>query len=208
MPAEIYEKIINLSQKVFILRKEYDIINVQRFKGVKMPDSTYFKLLLLFVFDKMEVPLSEEIILDLCSNDNNWIPYMDCKSSIVQLLDAGFIYNINQGSGEPLYTITPDGRLCLAHFYARVPVSIRDTVTEFVKNNRINYKKKQEYVSDYYRNSDGSYTVVLKIMSNSTTPVLEMKVRIDERHSAKWVHKNWEDKARQVYETIYDLLIE
>jgi hypothetical protein len=133
---------------------------------------------------------------------------MDCKASIVQLIDAGFIYNINQGSGEPLFTITPDGRLCLAHFYSRVPVSIRDTVTEFVKNNRINYKKKQEYVSDYYRNSDGSYTVVLKIMSNSSIPVMEMKLRIEERHSAKWVHKNWEDKARQVYETLYDLLIE
>jgi len=173
-----------------------------------MPDSTYFKLLLLFIFDKMEVPLSEEVILDLASNDNNWIPYMDCKASINQLLDAGFIYNINQGSGEPLFTITPDGRLCLAHFYSRVPASIRDTVTEYVKNNRINYKKRQEYISDYYRNSDGSYTVVLKIMKCSTLPILEMKIRIDQRHSAKWIHKNWEEKAQQVYETLYDLLIE
>lgn len=173
-----------------------------------MADSAHYKLLLLFIFDKMEVPLSEEIVLELCATDNDWIPYMDCKQSITELIEAGFIYNINQGSGESLYTITPDGRLCLGHFYSRVPVSIRDTITEYVKKNRISYKRKQEYISDYYRNSDGSYTVVVKIMKCSTIPIMELKLQIDQRHTAKFIHKNWEEKAKQVYEMLYDILVD
>ena len=42
-------------------------------------DTFLNKLILLFVFDKMEVPLSESTILDMCSSANQWINYMDCK---------------------------------------------------------------------------------------------------------------------------------
>ena len=31
------------------------------------------KLILLFVFDKMEVPLSENTVLDMCCSSNTWI---------------------------------------------------------------------------------------------------------------------------------------
>ncbi|MBR2371406.1 MAG: DUF4364 family protein [Clostridia bacterium] len=45
-------------------------------------DNTQNKLLLLFVFDKMEIPLSEDTIVDLCCNTNNWITYIDCKQAL------------------------------------------------------------------------------------------------------------------------------
>ena len=50
------------------------------------------KLILLFVFDKMECPLTENTILDICCSSNNWIAYMDCKPIINQLIEHGFIY--------------------------------------------------------------------------------------------------------------------
>ena len=85
-------------------------------------DNTQNKLLLLFVFDKMEIPLSENTLIDLCCQTNNWITYMDCKQALLQLIDASFIYRINNNpSAEPLYTITPEGRVCLAHFFVRIP---------------------------------------------------------------------------------------
>ena len=79
-------------------------------------DSSLNKLILLFVFDKMEVPLSENTVLDMCCSSNNWLAYMDCQPILNQLLDCGWIYDIG-GSGEPLYTITTDGRICLANFF-------------------------------------------------------------------------------------------
>ena len=36
------------------------------------------KLILLFVFDKMETALSERTVLDMCTSSNDWINYMDC----------------------------------------------------------------------------------------------------------------------------------
>lgn len=49
------------------------------------------KLIVLFVFDKMESSLSERTIIDMCSTSNDWINYMDCMMIISQLLEDGFI---------------------------------------------------------------------------------------------------------------------
>ena len=49
-------------------------------------DSTVNKLKLLFLLDKMEIPLTENNIIDICTSRNNWINYMDCKEILWQLL--------------------------------------------------------------------------------------------------------------------------
>lgn len=174
-----------------------------------MQDSTLNKLILLFVFEKMEIPVSEETLVELCSSDNEWIPnYLECKETLVQLLDAGFVYATNSNSQTgPLYTITPDGRVCLAHFFIRIPSSIREDITEFTKENRVRYRKKQEYLSDYKKNPDGSYTVNLKIIEPAQ-PVLEINLVVPDRHKAKWIFQNWKENAPQVYASLYSQLVE
>ena len=169
-------------------------------------DTFVNKLILLFVFDKMEVPLSENTILDMCSSSNSWISYMDCKPLLGTLLDHSFIYNVST-QGEPLYSITPDGRICLAAFYVQIPSSLREEISIFVKNNRAKYRKRQECVADYYMNKDGTYTVYLKIVEPSQ-PILELKLVVADRLTAKNIYKKWEEKAGNVYATVYDSLVD
>lgn len=169
-------------------------------------DSSLNKLILLFVFDKMEVPLSENTILDMCCSSNDWIAYMDCKPIVEQLLEDAFIYNIAE-DGEPLYTITPDGRMCLANFFVKIPTSVRESIAVFVKNNRAKYRRKQECAADYYMNKDGTYTVNLKIIE-PVQPMLELKFVVPNRQTAKSIYKKWEEKAANVYALIYDNLVD
>ncbi len=170
-------------------------------------DTTQSKLILLFVFDKMEVPISEETIIDMCAMSNNWIPQIDCRPILMSLLDAGFIYKVNSTHSDAHYTITPEGRECLAHFFIRIPSSTRETISEFVKNNKFKYRRKQEYLSDYFKNADGTYTVVIKIVE-PTCQVLEIKMNVPSRHTAKWINKQWDEKAPQIYASLYDMLVD
>ena len=114
-------------------------------------DSSINKLILLFVFDKMEVPLSENTILDMCCSSNNWLAYMDCQPILSLLLECGWIYNVSTND-DPLYTITTDGRVCLANFFIKIPASTREAISLFIKNNRAKYRRKQECVADYFMN--------------------------------------------------------
>ena len=170
-------------------------------------DTTTAKLIALFVFDKMEVPLSEDTVMDMCSVSNNWIPQMECRATILQLKDAGFIYTISASHNEILYSLTPEGRVCLAHFFIRIPSTLRENISEFVKGNRLKYRKRQEYLTDYFKNADGSYTVLLKIIE-PTQPVLEIKMTVPSRHTAKWINKQWEEKASAVYASLYEQLVD
>ena len=172
-------------------------------------DSTQNKLLLLFVFDKMEMPLTEESLSDLCCNSNGWLNYMDFKLALEQLIEANFVCRANKNSTTaPLYTITSEGRVCLAHFFVKLPSSLREVISNCVKINRLTYRRKQEYFSDYYKNADGTYDVVLKILEpTQQQATLEIKLNVPNRQNAKYIYTKWEDKAANAFQIIYDYLL-
>ena len=171
-----------------------------------MQDELYDKLILLFVFDKMEIPITEKTLLDLCCADNNWLNYMVCKEILPQLIEAGFVFVTNSAQGQ-LLNITNDGRECLNHFFTRIPSTLREEIFAYIKANRISYRRKQEYFSDYYKNPDGSYTVYLKILG-PTQPMMELKLVVPDRTKAKWIYKNWEENASNIYGLLYSNLVE
>ena len=85
-------------------------------------DSQEQKLVILFVFEKMAVPLSEATVLDICTSDNNWLDYMDCKQFLAELIDTNLLYHVPKAN---TLNITQDGIGCLSIFYARIHSSIR-----------------------------------------------------------------------------------
>ncbi len=169
-------------------------------------DSTVNKLILLFVFDKMECPLLENTLIDICCSSNSWISYMDCKPALNKLIEENFVYNV-AAYGDPLYSITPEGRYCLAEFYVQIPSSTRESISAFIKQHKLRYRNKQEVSADYYMNKDSTYTVYLKI-HDVARPMLELKFNVANRQTAKNIYKKWEEKAANLYALIYDNLVD
>ena len=166
------------------------------------------KLILLFFMEKMEIPLTKNSILDVCSLENDWISYMDCVSIIMELSDTKFIYKTENIENDELYSITYEGRNCLAQLYKRVPYSLREKITEYVKKNKLFVKTSQEYTTNYTKNEDGSYTVSLRIyepMSNN--PMFEIKIKAPSRQSAIEAEQKWKKQAPAIYESVYENLV-
>ena len=164
------------------------------------------KLILLFVFDKMEIPLSERTLIDMCTSSNNWINYMDCIVLIHKLLSDGFICEIPSGD-EALYTITPEGRETLANFYINIPRSSREEISRFIKQNSAKFRTRQDCKADYFQNKDGTYTVYLKILG-PVQPMLELKFVVPDKKTANTIFKKWEDKASELYSVVYETLVD
>lgn len=172
-------------------------------------DNTIQKLKLLFVLEKMEIPLTENNIIDICTSSNNWFTYLDLKEAMFELLDVKFICENKIENEETRYTITFDGRNCLSHFYFRIPKDMREKITAYSQDNRMNFKRSQEYVSEYFKNPDGSYSVILKIKEPIlTNTLLQLKLKAPNRTSAVEATKRWTDKAPAIYEHIYDNLLD
>lgn len=165
------------------------------------------KLVVLYVLDKMELPLAEENVLAICSTANNWLPYINCKHVLEMLTEANLVHKTI--SQKVIYTITPSGRACLANFYTKIPLSRREEITEFVRKERLAYKKKQELFRDYTKNKDGTYNVRLRICElGAVNPMLDIQLNVDTRKSAKYVYDHWEEKAAKIYELLYDNLFD
>ncbi len=169
-------------------------------------DSTLNKLILLFVFDKMDFPILEENLLNITGHSNSWVPWMECKETIGLLMESGFIHQ-SFHEKKVFYSITPDGRQCLSHFYMRIPANTREEITEFIKENRMNFRRRQEYFRTYSKNDDGTFTVHLKIIDPAKT-LLELKIIVSNRQTAKAVYNKWEEKAGQIYYLLHEQLID
>lgn len=173
--------------------------------GRIMPlDSKIQKLIILFVFDKMAIPLAESTVLDICTSDNNWLTYMECKQYLAELIETNLIYRVPKSE---CFNITQDGVSCLALFFTRIPSSVRDEIVQYARDNRMRYKKRQSYFCDYSRNADGTYTVIMKI-NNDISTLMELKLVVANRQLAKYLYKSWVDKASQTYALIHDTLLD
>ena len=168
-----------------------------------MPESATNKLILMFVLEKMEIPLTNSSIIDICTHRNTWLNYMECEEVIAQLMDTKLIYQPSEHSHEAYYTLTYEGRNCLAMFYNKIPQSLRDEISTYCKLNIQNIKRRQEYVSKYEKMADGSYTAIFTIREPLLGTLFEMSVKMDSRTSAINATKKWIDKAPEIYESIF-----
>jgi len=165
-------------------------------------------LLLLFVFDKMDIPLTENTLAEMVCTINEWVSYMDYRQALSMLLDKNWIGKIdpNVPDDEAYFTLTVDGRVCLSHLFYNIPSRIRAEIVEYINENRMYYRRKQEYNSTYSQNADGTYTVTLKI-SDATRPLLSLDLCVPDRNTAKEIHRKWEEKAAEVYALLYESLL-
>ena len=178
-------------------------------------NTTISKLVLLYFFFFLEIPLTEETILKSCCSENEWISYITCREVMVDLIDSGFILEMGKSTSdkaakntkEKHYSITADGRACLSYFFSKIPISLRDDISAYVKANLIKFKRQQEYSHTFNANADGSYTVLLKIVEPLGTK-LELKLNVANRGIAKQIVNRWEQKASDVYANIYETLID
>ncbi len=166
-------------------------------------DSKVQKLVILFMFEKMAIPLSEPTVLDICTAENDWLGYMECKQFLAELLDNDLLYRVPRSD---LLNITQNGLTCLSLFYTHIPSSKRDSIMEYVNQNRMHFKKQQAYFCDYSKNEDGTYTVIMRVNTEQKT-VLEIKMVVSTRQHAKFLYKNWVDMAAGTYEELYDILL-
>lgn len=169
-------------------------------------DKTTSKLVLLYVFDQMDIPLTSETLNDMCCSQNTWLTYLTLTEAIPELVEARFLVS-NTSGGTEYFKITQEGRDCLNYFYIRIPLSIRNQIGDYIKKNLQKYKRKQEYFKDYFKNRDGSYTVSLKIVDPNCSR-LEIKLNVANRNEAIKVSEKWDTDASDVYSAIYKILID
>jgi len=166
------------------------------------------KLILLFIFERMEFPLTEASIGEIIVANDSWMNYMDFRDALYTLISQKFIQRSSAGS-DTLFAMTMAGKAALGHFYTKIPASIREEVTAFAAQHKQRFKRNQEYTYDYFKNQDGSHTVLMKVREQvSSDNILEVRLKVENRTSAVRAAARWKERAPIVYEALQNILLD
>ncbi len=172
-------------------------------------DDFQTKLMLLYMLEQIEIPLTEQFIIDICTTRNAWINYMECISVFHDLMRDGFIYSPDQTTSKrQRYTLSAKGRNALDIYYEEIPEDLRKVISDFSKSNRIYIKRLQEYIATCSQNPDGTFLVTLQIIdTTSLEPMFEIKINMQTKTEANNAIKIWTTKAPSFYEFVYANLL-
>lgn len=172
-------------------------------------DEAETKLILLYMLEQIEIPLSEGFIFEICTTRNSWINYMELKAIFPELIKFDFIFSPDGATENKRYSLTALGRNCVNSFYEQIPEELRADISTFCKNNRMYFKRLQEYVAEFKKNNDGTYMIKLRIIdSTSNTPTFEIMINLQTRAEAIKAVELWPTKAPNFYEFVYVNLID
>lgn len=167
------------------------------------------KVLILFVLEKLEMPINEGVLIQMCCLDNDWISYFYFPTLINELASADLINrHLDENSHkEYVISLNENGKVCLSYFFKDIYKSERDNVTEYIRANKLKYRKIQEFTCNYKKNKDGSFKVTCAV-KNAESNVFEISFTVPTQEKAVSVRNKWASRATDFYRLYTDLLID
>ncbi|AYD39759.1 DUF4364 family protein [Clostridium fermenticellae] len=163
------------------------------------------KLLLLYIFNKMSFPISNNQITEIVL-ENNLINYFTLQQYLTELVSSNFLKYTNK-TGNYRYIITNKGQKVLLLFANRIAKQKTNTVDEYLNKQIDNIKKKVTVIADYTIESENNFIVDLKTLKNDSV-IIDLKLNVDSNKRAKELCEKWNKNSLKLYNKIIDLLNE
>lgn len=165
---------------------------------------TLYKLIILFLLDKVDFPLTNaqiaNIILDL-----NYTTYFNIQYSVSELLDAEFI-NSEKIGNKTYYRISPTGSETLSFFNSIISSEIQEEVKVYLKENQFSLRDEVSTLSEYFESKDNNYIVRLRVIEKDEA-IIDLNISVPSKEDAKNICNNWREKNQQIYAYILTNLL-
>jgi predicted transcriptional regulator len=162
------------------------------------------KLLLLYLFSKINLPISNNQITEIILK-NNLMDYFTLQQYITELSASKFLVTIDY-EGKQRLKITESGSNVLNLFDNRISPSKKDLIDTFIKENIDTIKKQMTISADYTIEGD-NYIVNLKATENDIM-LMDLKVNVASIKQANELCTKWKNNSSDIYTNIISLLIQ
>ncbi len=165
---------------------------------------TLYKLIILYMLDRVDFPLSNSQISDFMLN-KEYTTYFKLQQALSELIDAGFIQE-EPIRNRTLYTLTEDGASTIELFRKNISHAIRQDVNDYLMEKQYDLKSEVSVKSDYYRNTNQEYSVHCQVMEHAL-PLIDLTVTVPSEEEAKAAADNWQKKNQEIYAQIMASLL-
>lgn len=155
------------------------------------------KLLLLYLIDKMEIPLTQSQISQFALEEN-YINYFSLQQFLADMVNVDYLEKSIENN-TTYYNVTDQGLTALEFFKKRIPSQVKNKIKRFVELNKKSIKKDYEVTANYfYEKNNNEYTIKCGIYEDETT-LMELTLSVVSREEAKIICKNWRKNVNDLY---------
>ncbi|OYP45121.1 hypothetical protein CG709_03925, partial [Lachnotalea glycerini] len=122
---------------------------------------TLYKLIVLYMLDKVSFPLTEAQITDFILG-KEYTTYFSLRQAISELIDADLI-KVESFRNSSHYHITEEGTNTLEYFGNKISASIVADIDEFLTTNQYSLLDEGSTTADYYKTTNNDYAVECKV---------------------------------------------
>ncbi len=163
-----------------------------------------YKLIVLYILNRVDFPLSNAQIADLITQ-HNYTTYFNVQEVIADLVDDKYI-SLQQTKNASLYRITEEGRETLDFFYHTISPEIRDEIDLYLSEKKYDLREEVSNIADYYEIKTNEYEVELKVVERDTA-VIEIRLQVPSKEDAETMCAHWKKKNADIYAYILTSLL-
>lgn len=163
------------------------------------------KLLLLYIFDKIKLPISNIQITQIVL-ENNFINYFTLHQYISELISSNFLEYVGEASKHRL-VITDRGSKVLTMFKERLPKNKIEVIDGYLQKHLEKIKKEITVTADYTIENNNSFIVNLKATENNIS-LIDLKLNVPTINQARAICSKWKENSAQLYNDIISLVID
>lgn len=161
------------------------------------------KLLLLYIFEKMQYPISNAHITEIVL-ENNLLNYFHLQQYLGELVSSSFL-KLDKEDRKQLYSISQKGRDVLEYFENRIDQSKKQIIITYLNTHTELIKQELQVNAEYFPSGDNGYTVTCRITENRKD-IITLKINAKSNEQAKLICSKWKSDASNIYKNIISML--
>ncbi len=165
---------------------------------------TLYKLMTLYMLNKVNFPLTKNQLLDFFLN-KDYTTYFTYLQVLGELEESKLV-NIETVRQNSYYKINADGAETIELFVKKIPVSIIDDMDIFLVENKYELRNEVSTLSDYYKSTNQDYIVNCKIIEGSST-LIDMNLSVPSEDVAEMMCNNWRASSQEIYSNVMKTLM-
>lgn len=163
------------------------------------------KLVLLYLINKMDLPLSRSQVTDFV-REGEYMDFYTLQQTLAEMVEGTFLEMI-QDNNNTRYCITDEGVTTLEYFESHIPGSVRTKINKYVQDRFNSVKRDFEVTATYFLDNDTNEYVVKCGVYEDKRILMEINVSVVSRSQAKLIQTNWKSHVSEIYMNILNEMV-
>ena len=166
--------------------------------------SMLYKLIILYMLSRVDFPLTNSQLSEFML-EKEYTTYFTLQQVLTEMTEGDLI-KVESTHNRSLYHLTEAGAKTLSFFENKISQEIRDDVDQYLEEKHYDLKNDTSVISDYYKESNGSYSVRCQIRDKQTS-LVDITLKVASEKEAETIVTNLYTKNQEIYAILLGALL-